>query len=58
VKKELEEKMSKEADKYLKPLGYVIQICPICNKVDVYKGDKHDCKAWIEIKKTNLMKKD
>lgn len=29
--------------KKLKPLNAVIQICPICNKVDVYKDDGHNC---------------
>ena len=29
----------------LKPLGPVIQVCPICGKVDAYKGDKHSCDA-------------
>ena len=29
--------------KKLKPLNAVIQICPICNKVDVYKNDGHRC---------------
>jgi hypothetical protein len=27
----------------LKPLNRCIQICPVCNKVDAYKGDNHDC---------------
>ena len=27
----------------LKPLNSVIQVCPICGKVDAYKDDGHDC---------------
>jgi len=27
----------------LLPLGPVIQICPDCGKVDVYKNDGHEC---------------
>ena len=27
----------------LKPLNSLIQICPRCGKVDVYRGDNHDC---------------
>lgn len=34
-----------KAFKKLKPLNAVIQICPICNKVDVYKDDGHNCGA-------------
>lgn len=29
----------------LKPLSGVIQICPRCGKVDVYKNDGHLCLA-------------
>ncbi len=29
--------------KQLKKINSVIQICPICGKVDVYKNDNHDC---------------
>jgi hypothetical protein len=32
----------------LKPLGPVIQVCSVCNKVDVYLGDGHDCGQEIE----------
>ena len=35
--------MSKEADKYLKEFNGVIQACPICGKIDAYKGDNHNC---------------
>jgi hypothetical protein len=27
----------------LKPLNSIIQICPICEKIDAYKDDGHDC---------------
>ena len=27
----------------LKPLHNIIQVCPICGKVDVCKDDGHDC---------------
>ena len=27
----------------LKKLSSVIQVCDLCGKVDVYKGDKHNC---------------
>ncbi len=30
----------------LKPFNSVIQICPVCNKIDVYKGDNHDCNQY------------
>lgn len=33
--------MSEKAE--LKPLNAVIQVCPICGKVDVYKDDGHEC---------------
>jgi hypothetical protein len=33
--------------KSLKPLNAVIQICPVCSKVDVYKGDGHDCDDYL-----------
>jgi hypothetical protein len=35
--------MSRQSDKYLKPFNQVIQQCPICMKIDVYKGDGHSC---------------
>ena len=27
----------------LEPFNAVIQVCPQCGKVDVYKDDGHDC---------------
>lgn len=27
----------------LKPFNSVIQVCPICKKIDAYKGDNHNC---------------
>ena len=32
----------------LQPLNAVIQVCPICHKVDVYKDDGHDCEQEDE----------
>ena len=29
--------------KDLLPFNSIIQICPECGKIDVYKDDKHDC---------------
>ena len=29
--------------KDLKELNPVIQVCPTCRRVDVYKNDGHDC---------------
>ena len=29
--------------KPLEPFNAVIQVCPKCGKVDVYKDDGHDC---------------
>jgi len=31
----------------LKPYNAVIQICPVCEKVDVSKNDGHDCDDYI-----------
>ena len=31
----------------LLPMNAIIQICPICGKVDVYKNDNHDCMTHI-----------
>jgi hypothetical protein len=33
--------------KDLKPFGAVIQRCPECGKIDVYKDDGHDCEMYI-----------
>jgi hypothetical protein len=33
--------------KDLLPLNSVIQICPVCGKVDAYKDDGHNCFAYI-----------
>ena len=27
----------------MKPLNELIQVCPICGKIDAYKDDGHDC---------------
>ena len=35
----------KETKDNLKPLGAIIQVCPVCGKVDAYKDDGHDCGA-------------
>ena len=29
----------------LKPYNAVIQVCPDCGKIDVYKDDNHECDA-------------
>ena len=31
--------------KKLEPLNSVIQVCPDCGKIDVYKDDGHTCDA-------------
>lgn len=31
----------------LLPIGSIIQICPVCDKVDVYKDDGHNCSTHI-----------
>lgn len=31
----------------LKPYSSVIQVCPACFKVDVYKNDGHDCLHYL-----------
>jgi len=33
--------------KELKPLNDIIQICPICGKIDAYKDDGHNCNDEI-----------
>ena len=33
----------------LKELNAVIQVCPKCGKIDVYKGDNHFCNAKAEL---------
>jgi len=33
--------MNKET---LKPFNAIIQICPVCNKIDVYLNDGHSCR--------------
>lgn len=30
-------------ERKLNPFNELIQICPYCRKVDVYKDDGHDC---------------
>ena len=35
-------------DGLLKPFGEVIQVCPKCGKIDVYKGDGHFCNRQAE----------
>lgn len=39
-------KMSKKSE--LKPLNAVIQICPDCGMIDVYKNDGHECDADVQ----------
>ena len=33
--------------KDLKPFNSIIQVCPVCGKVDAYKGDNHSCEEEI-----------
>ena len=33
-----------EINKILKPLNEVIQVCPNCGKIDVYRNDGHSCR--------------
>lgn len=38
----------------LKPLNSVIQVCPVCGKIDVYKDDGHECdKEFQEQRRRN-----
>jgi len=37
--------------KELKPFGDVIQVCPWCGKIDVYKGDGHICDPDYQLQK-------
>ncbi len=30
-------------EQMLEPLNAVIQVCPRCGQVDVYRGDNHEC---------------
>jgi len=39
--------------KKLKDLNAVIQVCPLCGKVDVYKDDGHSCEEE-RIRQENL----
>jgi len=36
-------KKHQEAKRKLKPFNAIIQVCPVCGQVDVYKDDNHDC---------------
>lgn len=38
----------KETKEDLLPLNEVIQVCPECGKVDVYKNDGHSCLQHIQ----------
>jgi len=44
--------MKKKSKKDLLPFNAVIQICPECHKIDVYKDDGHSCEDEI-IRKQN-----
>jgi len=37
-----------ERDKMLKPFNAVIQICPRCGKLDVYRNDGHFCSSEFQ----------
>lgn len=47
--------MTKEqANKQLKPFNAVIQVCPRCRKVDVYRNDNHTCDSeWQAMRQLN-----
>ncbi len=32
----------------LKPFNEVIQVCPVCGKVDVYLHDGHSCSDYLD----------
>jgi len=37
--------MTKSFRDKLKPFNAEIQSCPVCGKIDAYKGDNHSCGA-------------
>ena len=45
--------VKKKSNEELKPLNSVIQVCPICGKIDVYKDDEHDCFAEAQSQVNN-----
>lgn len=45
--------MAKETDDELEELSEVIQMCPKCGKIDVYKNDGHDCSAVDKAEREN-----
>lgn len=51
LRKALDEKFKgttpKDLEDVLKPYNPVIQVCPVCGKIDVYKGDGHSCDAYL-----------
>ena len=42
----------------LKPYNAVIQVCPICHKVDVYKDDGHYCNAEDQARRDSDLNED
>ena len=36
-----------EDKKDLKPFNSIIQVCPVCGKVDAYQDDGHSCEEEI-----------
>jgi hypothetical protein len=47
----IRESINSKITKRLKPFNAVIQICPKCNKIDVYKNDNHECirrEEWLD----------
>jgi hypothetical protein len=35
-------------EKELEELNSNIQVCPVCGKIDAYKGDGHDCFQYAQ----------
>lgn len=50
--------MKKGTIKGLKPFNSVIQICPVCGRVDVYDGDNHDCGTELAKQENNDMREE
>ena len=44
----MKKKTPEQKKKELKPLSSIIQVCPVCGKIDVYKNDGHLCNAGAE----------
>lgn len=40
--------MNKNLKENLLPFNAIIQICPVCGKIDVYKDDGHICNVSLQ----------